>query len=117
MEIPNIHNISNNVEIKDIKADKADKADKLVLTLFNDLISDLEAQIITGKIINLEDFERNINFIKNNINKYNNLMNEWYDSDYLTDKENFNNILDKFNNESNIYKELSFVAINNINEN
>ena len=109
--------ISNNIEIKDMKvdnADKADKADKLVLTLFNDLISELEAQIITGQIINLEDFEININLIKNNINKYNNFMSEWYDSDYLIDKDNFNNILDKFNNESNIYKELSFVAVNNI---
>lgn len=108
MEIP------NNIEIKDMKADKADK---FVLKLFNDLTSELEAQIITGKIINLEDFERNINFIKNNINKYNNFMSEWYDSDYLIDKENFLNILDKFNNESNIYKELSFVAVNNIIEN
>lgn len=111
MEIP------NNIEIKANKHDRADKADKLVLELFNDLLSELEAQIITGKIINLEDFEKNINLIKNNINKYNNFMNEWYDSDYLTDKNNFLNILDKFNNESNIYKDLSFVAVNNIIEN
>lgn len=111
MEIP------NNIEIKANKHDRADKADKLVLELFNDLLSELEAQIITGKIINLEDFEKNINLIKNNINKYNNFMNEWYDSDYLTDKDNFLNILDKFNNESNIYKDLSFVAVNNIIEN
>ena len=114
MEIP------NNIEIKANKhdrADKADKADKLVLELFNELVSELEAQIITGKIINLEDFERDINLIKNNINKYNNFMSEWYDSEYLTDKDNFLNILDKFNNESNIYKDLSFVAVNNIIEN
>jgi hypothetical protein len=111
MEIP------NNIEIKPNKHDRADKADKLVLELFNDLVSELEAQIITGKIINLEDFERDINLIKNNINKYNNFMSEWYDSEYLTDKDNFLNILDKFNNESNIYKDLSFVAVNNIIEN
>ena len=114
MEIP------NNIEIKankHVRADKADKADKLVLELFNDLVSELEAQIITGKIINLEDFERDINLIKNNINKYNNFMSEWYDSEYLTDKDNFLNILDKFNNESNIYKDLSFVSVNNIIEN
>ncbi len=111
MEIP------NNIEIKANKHDRADKADKLVLELFNELVSELEAQIITGKIINLEDFERDINLIKNNINKYNNFMSEWYDSEYLTDKDNFLNILDKFNNESNIYKDLSFVAVNNIIEN
>jgi predicted RNA-binding protein with RPS1 domain len=84
--------------------------DITVVDSLRDLFYNLEDKINYGKIINLDNINKEISLIIKNIEKYNSYMEEWYDDTFKKDTEKFNNIMNKFISDSITYKELSLVS-------
>lgn len=86
--------------------------EKSIVESLRDLSHELEAQIVSGKIIDFNDFNKYIDLVKDEIGTYNNYMSQWYDSKFKQSTDNFNSVMNKFESDATIYKELAFITFN-----
>lgn len=86
--------------------------DEVLIDHLRDFLDELENKITNGKIIDQSELNKYLNDIKDEVDEYNEKMNEWYDKDYHQDFESFNKILEIYNTNSFFFNELSIISIN-----